>query len=156
MGPAAGPQLMFEPSYIIVHHSLTKDQSVVDYTAIRMYHMAEMGMQDIGYHGVVEFSGRGFIAILGRPWDQVGAHTKQAGMNRVSLGVCLVGNFDTAPPPDEQLACLRDRFLVPWMRMFKIPPANVKMHRHYAPWKTCPGSAFTEAILARFTPGGLT
>jgi N-acetylmuramoyl-L-alanine amidase len=142
----------FEPAYIIVHHSLTKDQSVVDYAAIRRYHMTEMGMTDIGYHGVVELAGQGFVPLLGRPWDRVGAHTKQAGMNRVALGVCLVGNFDIAPPPDAQLESLRRCFLEPWMRMFKIPPANVRMHRQYAPWKTCPGSAFTEQILARFLP----
>jgi hypothetical protein len=76
-------------------------------------------------------------------------------MNHHALGVCLVGNFDSAPPPPAQLEILRDRCLIPWMRMFQIPPQNVRFHRDFAGDRTCPGKAFTRDVLAPYLPGGI-
>jgi hypothetical protein len=111
-----------------------------------------MGWLDIGYHAGVELAGMGFEAMIGRRWDIDGAHTKEAGMNVTSLGVCCVGNYDTAPPPDGMLETLRDRVLVHWMKLYGIPAQNIVPHRLYA-MKSCPGKCFTGELLARFVPG---
>jgi len=144
----------FEPTHIIVHHSLTKDSGTVSWSAIRNYHMTEMvpKMHDIGYHAGIELAGAEYEALIGRAWDETGAHCKERGMNHVALGVCLVGNFDVTPPPDAQLEVARDRILLPWMRYYNIDAGSVHPHRLYAP-KTCPGTAFTGELMARFLPG---
>jgi hypothetical protein len=108
---------------------------------------------DIGYHAGVELADMDYEALVGRAWDTEGAHCKAGGMNHVALGLVLVGNFDQTPPPDAQLEVARDRILVPWMRMYGISPTNITPHRFHAPDRTCPGTAFTGELLARFIPG---
>lgn len=83
-----------------------------------------------------------YEVLLGRLWDEEGAHCREGGMNRRALGVCLVGNFDEAPPPRGQWeAAVR---LVRWMaRLYEVPVERVVGHRDYAPYKTCPGRAFS-------------
>lgn len=144
--------MSFQPLYVVIHHSLTSDQQVMDYEAIRRYHMEVKGWADFAYHAAVELGGKAFVPLMGRAWDQEGAHTKEQNMNHIGLGLLLVGNFDSAPPPDAQLEVARDRFLVPWMRMYGIPAQNIHPHRLYAP-KSCPGHAFTHAVISRFIPG---
>jgi hypothetical protein len=92
-----------EPQIIVIHHSLTKDGRTVSWGAIRKYHMTEMAppMVEIGYHEGVELVDDAYEALMGRPWDRIGAHT--LGQNYRSLGLCLIGNFDLEEPPPKQL-----------------------------------------------------
>lgn len=92
----------FNPTFLILHHSLTKDGQVVDWKAIRKYHMDTNGWSDIGYHFGVERVMDGYRVVIGRPMMRPGAHTKEGRFNFRSLGVCLVGNFDEGPVPIEQ------------------------------------------------------
>ena len=133
-------------SHIVVHHSLTKDQKVVDWPAIRKYHKGVLGWSDIGYMFGIEriyraSVGEHYEILVGRQLNQTGAHCKQAQMNKSGIGICLIGNFDLRPPPDEQLDKLAD-LVKGLMSVFKIPKRNVKRHSDFAPYKTCPGKAF--------------
>jgi N-acetylmuramoyl-L-alanine amidase len=92
----------FAPTFIILHHSLTKDGAAVDWHAIRKYHVETNGWSDCGYHYGVERAGEDVKIFQGRPILIPGAHTKDGGFNARSIGVCLVGNFDLAPPPADQ------------------------------------------------------
>lgn len=139
--------------YIMLHHSLTADNRTVSWPAIRRYHTTEMGMHAIGYAFGVELCGPEYEAIIGRSLYQIGAHCKQGEMNHKAISICLVGNFDKAPPPPAQMEVLRDRLLVPLMEGFKIPPSRIVFHRDYAGYKTCPGTMLTKAYLAQFIPG---
>ena len=69
------------PQYIVIHHSLTKDGTVVDWEAIRRYHKETNGWSDIGYHYGIERVGGGLSLQVGRPESQPGAHTKEMHMN---------------------------------------------------------------------------
>ena len=131
---------MFRPSYIIVHHSLTQDGQVVDTTAIREYHINIKGYRDIGYNCTVEKIKDEYEALYGRPLTEAGAHT--IGYNQRSLGVCVIGNFELAPPTEEQLKVLISRVLKPWMQIFNIPVKNVLGHREVQKNRTCPGKFF--------------
>ena len=128
------------PTHLMLHHSLTKDDKVVNINAIYRYHTQVLGWRDIGYHIIIE-NQRGMVnAILGRMLNEIGAHCR--GMNTKSIGVCMVGNFDLAPPSTEMWnKCLRVcRSL---MEIYNIPKENVQGHREYASYKSCPGNLFS-------------
>lgn len=128
-------------SYVMIHHSLTKDGHVVDTSAIRRYHMEEKGWSEIGYHFLVELVNGHYEVMVGRSLDRSGAHCKEDQMNHRAIGICCVGNFDLAPPPERQIAALHD-LVQGLLFQFGIPAANVLGHRERAPYKTCPGTQF--------------
>lgn len=124
-------------SGIIIHHSATKDGKVVDYNAIRRYHMIEKKWSDIGYHFVIENVDGKIKVFSGRPLDVTGAHC--VGKNSC-IGICCVGNYDVDDLPDEilsELVTLCNRM----MAQFKLKKSTVEPHNKYAP-KTCPGKKF--------------
>jgi len=149
-----------KPEYIIIHHSLTKDNQTVSWQAIRKYHMAYVyndkiitaneataleaqgkvvkhPWKNIGYHFGIELINDRYEVLLGRFFNETGAHTVEQNMNNLSLGVCCVGNFDiAAPPPGQWSVCLAlTRALC---SAFGIPHEKVMRHGDFAP-KSCPG-----------------
>ena len=79
--------------------------------------------------------------LVGRMMDEPGAHTKQAGMNRRSIGICLIGNFDEEEPTPLQWI-LSLRLVRSLMHVAKIPLSSVYGHRDFASYKSCPGKLF--------------
>jgi len=144
------------PQYIIIHHSLTKDGQVVDWEAIRRYHKEALGWTDIGYHFGIERVGTSLALQVGRPESQPGAHTKEMHMNLKSLGICVVGNFDLAPPGQEIMRFLTD-LVGRKVEEYGIPVNAVLGHREVGKmagfdwrrgeYKTCPGRHFQMDLL---------
>jgi hypothetical protein len=130
------------PSSIILHHSLTKDDQVVSWGAIRRYHVETLGWSDVGYHFGIELVGNAYEVFVGRMLNEVGAHCK--GRNTDSIGVCFVGNFDTSPPPREQWH-LGVRLVRAMCDIFAIPNGQVFPHHRFASYKSCPGRKFDVA-----------
>ncbi len=126
-----------KPTGIIIHHSLTKDGKSVDWDAIRRYHMQEKGWSDIGYHAGVERVNGELTAHAGRPLDMTGAHC--LGHND-TIGICIVGNFDVAPPDDETLRYAAS-LTAGYLRMFALPVSSIHKHHEFHP-KSCPGTQF--------------
>lgn len=133
-----------KPNKIILHHSATKDGLTVSWNAIRRYHMIECAWSDIGYHFGIELMADpgdpagSYEILMGRMPDKNGAHTKE--QNQQSIGVCFVGNFDDAPPPDAQWK--KGVELVAWLCFeYDIAPLEVYPHSRFAN-KTCPGKKF--------------
>ena len=161
---------MNRPEYIVIHHSLTKDGSVKDWEAIRKYHVGTNGWTDIGYHYGIERVNGVLTTQMGRPVFMAGAHTKEAGMNQRSIGICVVGNFDVAPPDWETVGYLRD-LCYAIMANYPIPAQNVIGHRDAGlmagfdwrkigptgvrEFKTCPGILFPMHGLQIQLKGGL-
>lgn len=138
----------------MIHHSLTEDGKTVSWDAIRKFHMKERGWVDIGYHFGVELIGDRYEILMGRMVDVMGAHTLEMQMNTLSVGICLVGNFDLGPPPLEQARKALElvRYL---MRAHGIQKERVFGHREVGlmcgmdwkkkQYKSCPGSEFNMA-----------
>jgi N-acetyl-anhydromuramyl-L-alanine amidase AmpD len=155
-------------THIVCHHSATPDQTnpLPDVVAIRRFHTSyrqngnilskeeyvakkeagESGLdipwRDIGYHWVIDRLSDGIPWVLmGRSMMYFGAHTLEQNMNRRGIGVCVVGDYDLAPPPEDILEKTAD--FVAWLcRMYRIPVENVRPHREFATYKTCPGKQF--------------
>ena len=72
--------------FLIVHCSDTPDHQNVNAEFIHKMHL-DNGWDGIGYHKVILRSG---IIENGRPEFWIGAHVK--GLNKSSLGVCLIGS----------------------------------------------------------------
>jgi hypothetical protein len=85
-----------------VHHSASgNDYTEADVAGIirgfYRYHTVSLGWSDLGYNFLVDRFGRTWIGRAGGPNRPVrGAHT--LGFNATSVGICVIGNFDTAIP----------------------------------------------------------
>ncbi len=135
--------------WIVLHHSKTPDGDTVSWGAIRKYHMEVKGWSNIGYQVGIELINGVYEVLLGRMPDQVGAHCRESHMNALSIGICLVGDFDLEPPPDLMLKKLYEvcRY---FMVTYNIPADRVIGHREAQimdpavgrALKSCPGNHF--------------
>lgn len=127
---------------ITVHHDgmsvfrATDERSTVHrLESIRIAHRVQRGWGDIGYHYVIDRSGRVWE---GRPIGWQGAHV--ANHNEGNIGVLLLGNFDQQSPSAQQLEALNGH-LTALMRIHRVPLANVATHREWETAATvCPGA----------------
>lgn len=123
---------------IIIHHSLTPDNDLLSWGAIRHYHVNIMRWEDIGYHFGIERIRGGYEILKGRPLTLMGAHTK--GKNGDSIGICVVGNFDKTRP--KKIIYLKAAELIKeLMEIHHIKKENVYGHNNFSE-KTCPGLQF--------------
>jgi N-acetylmuramoyl-L-alanine amidase len=127
--------------YIIIHHSLTEDGKEVDWNAIRKYHIEHNGWIDIGYHYGIEQVGNEYQIQIGRPEWAIGAHTLEQGMNGKSIGICVVGNYDLAPPPEAAMELLVI-LVADLCAKYRLSEQRIVPHNLYAPYKSCPGTKF--------------
>lgn len=123
---------------ILIHHTAGVDRDSIDLEEIRSYHVRERGWKDIGYHFVVERIGEHYEALMGRPLNLPGAHCP--GLNRLAIGVALVGDFTYEPPPEGQLACAA-RLVAGLCEAFDIPTVDIGAHSSFRNTE-CPGKAF--------------
>ena len=134
------------PTKVILHCSATKDTDSLSWEAIRRYHVDTLGWSDIGYHYGIEMYNGQLVYKRGRhPYTQ-GAHCKAAGRNQDSLGVCVVGEYDTVPPDQDRIdatVC----FLANLCFVFNIKPEDVYGHREFEPMKTCPGKMWNMDLI---------
>ncbi len=144
---------MLKWSHIMIHHSLTKDSETVSWNAIRKYHVETNGWKDIGYHFGLEKVNDVLECFVGRPLDMRGAHCKEGSMNEFAIGICVVGNYDTAPPAPDVLDVLVHRLVIPMMLAFDIKADKIVFHREYATYKSCPGTQFTKDMILSRIPG---
>lgn len=140
-----------KPVGIIIHHSLTKDGKTEDWASIKRYHMEEKGWADIGYHAGVERVDDKLTALTGRPLNMQGAHCE--GHND-TIGICVVGNFDLAPP-DGRLLDYAAMLVAGFLRMYPFLGINdIHKHHEYAA-KSCPGTKFPWKEFLRTVEAGL-
>ena len=138
---------------LTVHHSaaLTRDGSAgaaaVQIAAIQREHMQGRGWGDIGYHFIIDPTGRVWN---GRPISVQGAHAGDHERNRGNLGICLLGNFtqgrDGQEPTGPQVASLRNLIAV-LRRQYPIKPDGLLTHKELRS-TACPGERL-QAVVER-------
>jgi len=108
--PQSSPYAI-DVTHVIVHHSATNYSSGTDYAQVVYsywdYHVNTHGWNDIGYNWLVDPNG---ILYEGRGDGIQGAHF--SCMNGKTMGVCMIGNFETATPTIEAIATLEN--LIAW------------------------------------------
>jgi N-acetyl-anhydromuramyl-L-alanine amidase AmpD len=124
---------------IVIHHSATPTGNA---EAFRKYHVEHNGWADIGYHIVITRDGR---CEAGRHLDAVGAHAGSkdpAKRNRISIGICLVGENDFTPAQTTALTEL----LATLCHKYDIAPNAMTIQGHH---EQCPGSGLNlESIIS--------
>ena len=130
--------------YIVIHHSASRNASVkgMDY-----YHRVERHMENgLAYHFVIgngHSMKDGEIAIGHRWTAQLdGGHLASEALNKKSIGICLVGNFDQDHPTKNQMASLQAlvEFL---LARCHLGTDALKTHQQINPIYTrCPGNNF--------------
>ena len=123
--------------YIVVHNCGTRqgNAKIFDY-----YHLHVRKMPNgLAYHFVIgngTSSGNGQIEIGNRWTRQInGGHVHSDYLNNISLGICLVGDFNRDLPTNEQLAALDEFIRYLRKRVGKIDrkEAIVKAHKEINP-----------------------
>ena len=129
--------------YVVIHHSAS-DRGDVD--SIHAAHL-ERKWLGIGYHFVIgNGSGMpdGEVEPTFRWREQLhGAHAGSDEHNQNGIGVCLIGNFDEAPPSDAQLAAAK-RLVGSLKADYGIAAENVIGHGDIKA-TACPGKLFPMA-----------
>jgi hypothetical protein len=130
--------------YIVIHNSATSRGNA---KAFDRYHRNVKKMSNgMAYHFVVgngSYSGNGEVEIGDRWKKQIhGGHMKSMAQNRMAIGICLVGDFNSQRVRDGQLEALDE--LVTYLQA-KCGKAVVTTHRsiNVVP-TTCPGKYFPD------------
>jgi hypothetical protein len=133
--------------YVIVHNSGTRQGSarIFDY-----YHRHVRRMPNgLAYHFVIgngSSSGNGQIEI-GNRWtvQLAGGHVHSDYLNYISIGICLVGDFNRDLPTEAQYGALDELIRYLRQRVGKIDGhySTVRAHKEINPRPTdCPGNRF--------------
>lgn len=142
---------MGHPTRITIHHSGlyadgSADSAVRHIRSFQRTHVMQRGWGDIGYHFLLDGSGRIYE---GRDLRYQGAHAGNGTANKHNIGVCLLGNFHPGSgervqrPSEAQVASLERlcRFLCEHLG---IDPKRIYTHKEVHPRgpaaTQCPGA----------------
>lgn len=130
--------------YIVIHHSAT---SVGSAKSMDAYHRRQRHMENgLAYHFVIG-NGRGMKdgeIVVGNRWTKQlnGGHLSRESLNEVSIGICLVGNFNNTKPTRKQIDSL-EALLEALMKRCRLSAKSIETHKQIQPKHTeCPGRRF--------------
>ena len=120
------------PTNIVVHHSATKPSMDWGVAEMKELHLSK-GWADVGYHWVIKRDGE---MQQGRNSKYQGAHCKAEGMNKVSIGVCLIGGVSEESTPTFEIPEFNHTFrqlnsLYTLVGLLGLPPSAHHDHDMY-------------------------
>jgi len=131
--------------HIVLHHSATDKGNAAKFD--KHHRKTRKWKHGLAYHFVIgngNGSGVGEIEVGSRWTKQIhGAHTANRDINRVGIGICLVGNFEVNNEPAygqfEALASLVNYL----SKRYNIPKSNIVRHNQIVQkYTACPGKNF--------------
>ncbi len=142
--------------YIVLHHSATDEGNAESFDR---YHREERKWSHgLAYHFVIgngNGSDNGEIEVGNRWKKQIhGAHTANMDLNQISIGICLVGNFEEDNKPTasqvKSLISLASYF----SKRYNIPKSHIVKHSQVLQKGTaCPGKNFPyRQFINKITP----
>lgn len=143
--------------YIVLHQSATPSGN---YSEIDAEHRRILGFDGCGYHFVIgngNGSGDGQIEVAQRWVNQKhGVHcqnARKAEIDEYGIGICLIGDFEKAPPTARQIAAAQS--LISYLsRRYRIDDDRIETHAELAATPTvCPGGFFPDASVFHANPG---
>jgi len=135
--------------WIILHHTseLYKNPaSKIDNAKFQVQGLSkgvlEMKHSDVNYHYVIEKIDEDYYPFVCRPfvylcdWDDI-----DVNINNRSIHIGFLGDYNFKIPQKRLIEVLAFRILNPMMKMFKLSPNRIKLHRDVSSNKelTCPG-----------------
>lgn len=148
--PPAAPLRQWK--YIVLHHTAATTGSVASIDAAHRQRTDSEGhnWRGIGYHFVIgngQGMGDGQVEPTFRWQEQSsGAHAGVGEYNEFGIGVCLVGNFEEAPPTPAQVAAVK-RLVAALKGRCGIGTGGVLRHGEIKATE-CPGALFPHADVA--------
>ncbi len=130
--------------HIVIHHSGSSRGSA---KAFDRFHRIERHMENgLAYHFVIgngRDMGDGEIHVGDRWKRQIqGGHLSSYALNQISIGICLVGNFEKTKPTRKQMQQL-EALTEYLMSTTSVPANRVTTHTRVHPKHTvCPGRHF--------------
>ncbi len=131
--------------YVVLHHSATDEGNA---NSFDKYHREQKKWEHgLAYHFVIgngKGSGNGEIEVGDRWKKQLhGAHTANMDLNRISIGICLVGNFEADnEPTNNQIESLIS-LVAYFSEKYRIPKSRIVRHSQVLQKGTaCPGKNF--------------
>jgi hypothetical protein len=126
-----------ELNTLIIHHSATLLNSTP--ATIQAGHMNGEGYADIAYQFIIDKEG---LIYEGRDIHVRGTHT--GGHNTGTVGIVLIGNFETEEPTAEQLCSLK-RLAIQLKNQYDL--THLAGHRDFQPNETvCPGEHLADKL----------
>ena len=131
--------------YIILHHSATNEGSASSFDT---YHRKKRKWSHgLAYHFVIgngNGSGNGEIEVGDRWKKQIhGAHTANMDLNRIAIGICLVGNFEENNEPTKKQLKSLVHLIDYCSKRYNIQESNIVKHNQVLQKGTaCPGKNF--------------
>jgi hypothetical protein len=130
---------------IVIHHSAGASGSIDLLRRVHRQRQPGDPIDMIPYHFVVgngRGMGMGEVAATDR-WPHVwGAHTRNRRANLTGIGICLIGNFETAPVAEAQYRAALD-LAVDLARRYRIAADALCFHGELPGAQTlCPGRRF--------------
>jgi|GEM_PF-993205 len=159
LGDRGGDDLFFPNKadrpwrYVVLHQSATETGN---YDEIDAEHRRILGFDGCGYHFVIgngTGSGDGQIEVAQRWVNQKhGVHcqnARKAEIDEYGIGICLIGDFEKAPPTPKQIAAAKE--LIAYLsQRYQIADERIETHAHLAATPTvCPGGFFPNASVFR-------
>jgi N-acetyl-anhydromuramyl-L-alanine amidase AmpD len=130
--------------HIVIHHTATPSATP---RGIDRFHREQRRMENgMAYHFLIG-NGRGMgdgEVYIGNRWKKQiqGGHLASEHLNKSSIGICLVGNFESKPPTARQMKSL-EALIRKLRQQTGLPAAAVTTHRSIHPRHTsCPGKHF--------------
>ncbi|MEM9157518.1 MAG: LysM peptidoglycan-binding domain-containing protein [Verrucomicrobiota bacterium] len=130
---------------IVIHHSATRRDSA---KSMDRYHREERRMENgLAYHFVIGNGSRGMgdgEIYIGERWQKQiqGGHLKSILLNRISIGICLIGNFETHRPSKRQMEQL-EALVAYLLDKTNMADSGLTSHKLIHPNHTvCPGKYF--------------
>jgi len=131
--------------HIVIHHTATPSATP---RGIDRFHREQRHMENgMAYHFLIG-NGRGMgdgEIYIGERWKKQiqGGHLASEQLNMSSIGICLVGNFESKPPTERQMKSL-EALIRKLRQQTGLTVAAVTTHRSIHPRHTsCPGKYFS-------------